>query len=48
MDQRRSIFLRLAKGGRVSMVLRARKLDRSQRPGAPQIVASFLEARRVD
>ncbi|WP_155837317.1 hypothetical protein [Aneurinibacillus terranovensis] len=39
MDRRRSTFLRLAKGGRHSMVLRARSIDRPQRPGAPQIVA---------
>lgn len=39
MDYVDIINLRLAKGGRQSMVLRARVLDRPQRPGAPQIVA---------
>jgi len=41
MGERRSNFLRLAKGGRVILVPRARELDRPQRPGAPQIVAPF-------
>jgi len=44
----RIIYLRLAKGGRVTLVLRARELDRPQRPGAPQIVAPFWEARRTE
>jgi len=38
-DFHRISFLRLAEGGRIILVLRARLTDRPQRPGAPQIVA---------
>ena len=41
MGPYRIISVRLAKGGRIYLVLRARKLDRPQRPGAPLIVAPF-------